>query len=284
MRRWNYILSILVFTVMGWFVFHCNSELSLAKTKKRDPVEGRKIYRSYCTSCHGYFGKGDGPLADYVEIAPRDHTDARRMNARTDENLFATIHDGGPVNEFSVNMPLWRSSLTDDQMKDVVIYLRTIHLAPSDLFPDGEIFTHKLVTLDLVEVSEKLGESFEGWTYNAYLYLYLPSKNNKLLGVVSFNNFQMPSENTVNVGIGIDNEGKIVKLTSVEELEELGTLTGEFFDQFKGFGKDSLFEVGRDVKVVSGSEEVTRDFTHQVKKLYLLTWYAYKHRGELETP
>ena len=282
-------ISIVGSFIIGFFIILFCNVFSVAETRG-DPITGRKIYRAYCTSCHGYFGKGDGSLAGYLEIAPRDHTDGRRMNERTDENLFKTINDGGPINEFSVNMPIWGNSLADefsvnmpiwgnsltnDQIRDVVAYLRTIHLAPSDVFPNAETFTHELVTLgleELEEASKRLGKPVKGMFYRAYL--YFPWAKGKVIGVVSFENLWMASDKTINVGIGIDNEGKIVSLISLEEHEELGQFTGKFLNQFKGLNKNSTFEVGKDVKVTAGTKEVVQDITRQIKRLYFLTLYA----------
>jgi mono/diheme cytochrome c family protein len=35
---------------------------------------GDSIYKSYCASCHGTSGKGDGPLADALRYRPTDLT------------------------------------------------------------------------------------------------------------------------------------------------------------------------------------------------------------------
>lgn len=240
-----------------------------------DPVAGRIVYRDYCTSCHGYFGNGDGALADYVEIAPRDHTDGRRMNEREDMNLFNTIHDGGPVNEYSVHMPIWRDSLADEQIRNIVAYLRTIHLGPADVLPGGKTFTRNLVTLgpaELEEVAQQLGEPIGEKIYRAYL--YFPQAKGKQLGVVSFDNLWMPSGRAINVGIGIDTQGKIVDFVSLYEHEELGNATSEFLKQFAGFDNDSFFEVEKVVKHTTGSREGIQDFIRQLKRLYYLTVYA----------
>jgi mono/diheme cytochrome c family protein len=47
-----------------------------------DRVEqGRRTYSVYCASCHGLAGRGDGPVAGDLKVAP---TDLTRLAARND--------------------------------------------------------------------------------------------------------------------------------------------------------------------------------------------------------
>ena len=38
------------------------------------PQEGARVYRSFCATCHGARGDGDGPSARFLELRPRDFT------------------------------------------------------------------------------------------------------------------------------------------------------------------------------------------------------------------
>lgn len=38
------------------------------------PLDGPKIFRSYCAACHGVDGKGRGPVASALKHAPPDLT------------------------------------------------------------------------------------------------------------------------------------------------------------------------------------------------------------------
>lgn len=42
-----------------------------------EQIEGKKLYQTYCTGCHGISGKGDGPAAKTLPVKPADHTRAR---------------------------------------------------------------------------------------------------------------------------------------------------------------------------------------------------------------
>lgn len=44
------------------------------------PLDGAKIFRSYCASCHGADGKGQGPVAGALRHPPSDLTLISRRN------------------------------------------------------------------------------------------------------------------------------------------------------------------------------------------------------------
>ena len=48
-----------------------------------DQGEGKRLYQSYCTGCHGASGKGDGPAGKTLPVKPADHT-----NGQEDEPIF----------------------------------------------------------------------------------------------------------------------------------------------------------------------------------------------------
>lgn len=91
-----------------------------------DPAEGERLYKTYCTQCHGLQGTGKGINAVTMEVQPRDHTDAKEMAARTDADLFKAIKQGGPAVNKSVLMPNWDATLNDAQIDHVIAYLRVL--------------------------------------------------------------------------------------------------------------------------------------------------------------
>ncbi len=83
-------------------------------------------YRTYCVQCHGLEGNGKGINVGDMSTQPRDHTDAKEMSARTDEELFKVIKDGGQSINKSVLMPPWSSILTDEEINDLVKHLHKL--------------------------------------------------------------------------------------------------------------------------------------------------------------
>jgi cytochrome c6 len=86
-----------------------------------DPVaHGKQIYLARCALCHGPEGKGDGAAAAGLNPKPRNHTDGTYMRSRTDDQLLEVIHNG------KGGMPAWGSVLSDQEIHDVLKYVRTL--------------------------------------------------------------------------------------------------------------------------------------------------------------
>ncbi len=83
-------------------------------------------YKTYCVQCHGMQGNGKGLNIRDMSVQPRDHTDAKAMSTRSDDNLFKVIKEGGLSIDKSVLMPPWGDSLSDEEIHDMVQYLRTL--------------------------------------------------------------------------------------------------------------------------------------------------------------
>ncbi|MDF0677165.1 MAG: cytochrome c [Nitrospira sp.] len=89
-----------------------------------DPVTGREIYVNTCIRCHGIDGKG--ALGIKLVPPPADRTSAIVQN-RLDGTLFRRIHDGKP----NTAMGAWKYSLSDEEIWDVLTYVRTLGVESS---------------------------------------------------------------------------------------------------------------------------------------------------------
>ncbi len=83
-------------------------------------------YQTYCVQCHGMQGNGKGINVADMSTQPRDHTDAKEMSARTDEELFKVIKEGGQSINKSVLMPPWGDTLSDEEIHGLVGYLHQL--------------------------------------------------------------------------------------------------------------------------------------------------------------
>lgn len=83
-------------------------------------------YKTYCVQCHGMEGNGKGINVLDMSTQPRDHTDAKEMSARTDEELFKVIKEGGQAINKSVLMPPWSDTLSDEEIQGLVKYLHDL--------------------------------------------------------------------------------------------------------------------------------------------------------------
>jgi cytochrome c oxidase cbb3-type subunit III len=98
--------------------------LGLAQTKG-DAKAGKTKYDTLCVGCHGATGKGDGSAAAALNPKPGDFTNCKEMGKLSDDTLHKTIKEGGKAVNKSPIMPPWAASLNDQQIGDVVSYVRS---------------------------------------------------------------------------------------------------------------------------------------------------------------
>jgi mono/diheme cytochrome c family protein len=89
-------------------------------------AEGQKLYATYCSSCHGDKGRGDGAAGKALPVKPADHTDGKLMNSFSDEFLLNIIAKGGAAVGKSAFMPAWGGVLKENQLQDLVTYVRSL--------------------------------------------------------------------------------------------------------------------------------------------------------------
>jgi len=87
---------------------------------------GAELYRTYCTQCHGLQGNGKGINVRDMSVQPRDHTDAKYMAGRSDEELRTAIVEGGQALNKSVLMPPWGKVLNEQEVAALVRHLREL--------------------------------------------------------------------------------------------------------------------------------------------------------------
>lgn len=85
-----------------------------------------KLYDTYCVQCHGINRDGNGINSAAMAVKPRDHTDSKAMGDTPDETLFKAIKGGGLAVSKSVLMPKWEGVLNDEQINELVTYLRFV--------------------------------------------------------------------------------------------------------------------------------------------------------------
>ena len=95
--------------------------------ERGNDANGKKLYFTYCFTCHGKEGKGDGYAASAQPVKPRNLTDNAVLSTRTDQQLFQAISEGSSHFRGPMVMPAWWQSLPEQQLWDLVAYVRTLH-------------------------------------------------------------------------------------------------------------------------------------------------------------
>ena len=114
----NFVALVMLIPVLG-----------LAQAKG-DAKAGKAKYDSLCGGCHGASGKGDGPAAAALKPKPQDHTNGKHMNGLTDKALFDIVKVGGVGVKKSPLMPAWGNTLKDDDIWNLVAYIRSLAQPP----------------------------------------------------------------------------------------------------------------------------------------------------------
>ena len=91
-----------------------------------DPQQGDVLYVQYCSSCHGTRGAADGPVGQALVPKPARHNDGDYMNPLSNEHLFKVIKQGGMAVGKSPLMASWGPTLKDQQIWDLVAFIRTL--------------------------------------------------------------------------------------------------------------------------------------------------------------
>lgn len=73
------------------------------------PPDGSALYTTYCASCHGRTGRGDGPVAEFLKVPPSDLTQIARHWGTFSPFILGQIIDGRHILRAHGDsaMPVW---------------------------------------------------------------------------------------------------------------------------------------------------------------------------------
>ena len=108
------------------FIVLLSTLFAITEAYATDTKNGEVLYQAYCTQCHGLNGDGWGVNAASMDVLPKDHTDTKGMVTRTDEDIFIAIKKGGKAVSKSNLMPNWDANMTDQEINDLVAYVRLL--------------------------------------------------------------------------------------------------------------------------------------------------------------
>ncbi len=107
--------------------------------------EGRRLFNSHCLLCHGPEGRGDGPLAKKLGLAPADLKVTVRSRSNTILKKIISGEGGQTItgrdrhNLVTESMPEWGNVFTEDQIEAIIAYMRFMGRSKHPLAGDPEI-------------------------------------------------------------------------------------------------------------------------------------------------
>lgn len=115
------ILSLITFAVAAWAQQPSAPKIHKTPARYTSPASGKEMYESYCASCHGKDGKGNGPAAAAMKNPVPDLT----VMAKSHDGKFPNFHvyevirgDAAIPAHGSAEMPVWGPVLRRMAMAD----------------------------------------------------------------------------------------------------------------------------------------------------------------------
>lgn len=100
----------------------------VAQSEPQGAIErGKEVYETFCWSCHGRYGRGDGPAAQYLATPPADFTNPAVLGGRSNQQIVTSLiqRKGRPG---AAHMPMTTviESVKEDALRDAIAYIRTL--------------------------------------------------------------------------------------------------------------------------------------------------------------
>lgn len=110
------VLVLLIGSILGL--------LLLPHPVPRNAPPAQRLYLSYCAECHGANGHGSWRAVLFL-LRPGDLGDPGTLAPLPDDYLFGLVKEGGaPIGK--PGMPAFGYHLSDEQIRELVRYLRTL--------------------------------------------------------------------------------------------------------------------------------------------------------------
>ena len=106
----NRVVPILMVAAWSLFAMGQQPQVRQIPAENTSAFSGEEMYMSYCASCHGRQGRGDGPAAPALKPSPSDLTRlARGHNGKFPYDLvYQAIRTGPNIPAHgSADMPVW---------------------------------------------------------------------------------------------------------------------------------------------------------------------------------
>lgn len=112
--------------IAAFMLISALTSVVFAQVIRGDPKAGQSVYEQQCLRCHGAKLDGNGPDSQDLIVRPANLR-SQTTRSKTDWELLVAISNGvlfTPMHSF-------RGKLTDQQMLDVLSYIRSV--SPPDI-------------------------------------------------------------------------------------------------------------------------------------------------------
>jgi mono/diheme cytochrome c family protein len=101
---------VLASAMMVWAQGAAQTEIKHVPIQQTSPASGTEMYKTYCAVCHGADGRGNGPAAEALKVAPTDLTMLATKNGGKYPSLkvSAILRGENPLAAHGTKeMPIW---------------------------------------------------------------------------------------------------------------------------------------------------------------------------------
>lgn len=105
-----FVTTILSLTLLVWSAGAAQKEVKKVPVTPTRADSAVEMYKTYCASCHGVDGKGHGPAADALKVAPADLTTLKqKANGTYPSGRVTRVIEGADTitAHGSTDMPTW---------------------------------------------------------------------------------------------------------------------------------------------------------------------------------
>ena len=107
---------------VSWLVLIEVSGVGATNSQPEAVARGEQVYNAVCWTCHGRYGRGDGPAAADVAVPLPDFTDSARWKNRTSAQVLERLRSGGHTPMAIANV------LKPEALEDALAYIQTLYV------------------------------------------------------------------------------------------------------------------------------------------------------------
>jgi mono/diheme cytochrome c family protein len=146
----KYIILIVLFSLSGVLGANTTDNLISAGVDPHKYEEGKKVFMTHCSRCHGTKADGRGrmaPLYRRMQGKRPSNFTVRFYQIRPIEYLKAVVRDGGSAHHLSELMPSFASELDETTLDHVVYFVQSVSKVK---FPQHKVNKQSAASWELI--------------------------------------------------------------------------------------------------------------------------------------